>query len=218
MKLSEAILLGSTVVAAQPGGQYFEETKSGCALGMAAIANGCRFRPVTRPVKENDRRTLGVEGVWGQWVLRVVMRPCECWELRVPPAMRIKDIIAHLFDFHVMKKKNWTLDQLAAWVDTWEPKERAFTPSSGGFLRGKLTPGQRAARLAAEQRRQQIRQAFEARGTAGQSRPENVLRDLWRVVKRSGQDGSSQDVRNHGLPNPNVRHHDEPNRDEALPS
>jgi hypothetical protein len=121
VKLSEAILRGSTILVPQPGGQYFPETKSGCALGMAAIARGCRFGTVTEPVKENDRRTLGVEGVWGQWVLRVVMRPCECWEFRVPPAMRIKDIIAHLFDFHVMKKKNWTLHQLAAWVETWEP-------------------------------------------------------------------------------------------------
>jgi hypothetical protein len=118
MKLSEAILLGSTMLAAKPGGQYFSETKEGCALGMAAIANGCTFRRVRRIINENERRTLGVEAVWGQWILRVVKRPCECWILRVPREMRIKDIIAHLFDFHVMKKKNWTLDQLAAWVHT----------------------------------------------------------------------------------------------------
>jgi hypothetical protein len=26
--------------------------------------------------------------------------------------MRIKDIIAHLFDYHVMARENWTLEQL----------------------------------------------------------------------------------------------------------
>ena len=88
MKLSEAILLGSTMLAAKPGGQYFSETKSGCALGMAAIANGCSFHRVTRAINENERRTLGAEGIWGQWVLRVVMRPCECWVLRVPQGHR----------------------------------------------------------------------------------------------------------------------------------
>jgi hypothetical protein len=39
--------------------------------------------------------------------------------------MRIKDIIAHIFDYHVMRKKDWTLDRLAAWVETVEPKKRA---------------------------------------------------------------------------------------------
>jgi len=41
--------------------------------------------------------------------------------------MRIKDIITHLFDWHVMVKKNWTLERLVAWVETVEPKN--FDPS-----------------------------------------------------------------------------------------
>jgi hypothetical protein len=64
MKLSEAILLGSTVLAPRAGGQHFAETQSGCALGMAAIANGCTFHTV-KQFDERDRRTLGTEGVWG---------------------------------------------------------------------------------------------------------------------------------------------------------
>jgi hypothetical protein len=43
MKLSEAILLESTMLAGNPGGQSFSETKSGCALGMAAVAWGSTF-------------------------------------------------------------------------------------------------------------------------------------------------------------------------------
>jgi hypothetical protein len=125
MRLSEAILLGSTVLAPKAGGQHFSENQAGCALGMAAIARGCSFGCVSRPVPSEERRTLGTEGVWGHWVLQVVMRPCACWRFRVPREMRIKDIIAHIFDYHVMQKRDWTLDRLAAWVETVEPKKRA---------------------------------------------------------------------------------------------
>lgn len=164
MKLSEAILLGSTVLAAKSGGQYFSETEAGCALGMAAIANGCSFRRVAGAVADKDRRTLGVEGVWGTWVLRVVMRPCECWVLRVPREMRIKDIIAHLFDFHVVGKKNWTLEQLVAWVETWEPKEISFMPIANAVPPDKtISPEPRVEDRQAEQEWQRVRQAFEAR-------------------------------------------------------
>jgi len=164
MKLSEAILLGSTMLAAKPGGQYFSETKSGCALGMAAIARGCSFHGVTRPINENERRTLGAEGVWGPWVLNVVRRPCACWVLRAPRKMRIKDIIAHLFDFHVMNKKNWTLDQLVAWVRTWEPKEISPMPLANALRPGKVISREpRVDRRQAEREWQLVRQAYEAR-------------------------------------------------------
>ena len=123
MRLSEAILLGSTVLAPKAGGQHFSETQEGCALGMAAVARGCTFRTVIKPVDDRERRTLGVEGIWGTWVLEQVERPCDCWRIWIRRQMRIKDIIAHLFDFHVMEKRNWTLERLIAWVETVEPKE-----------------------------------------------------------------------------------------------
>jgi hypothetical protein len=122
MKLSEAIRLGSTILTPQAGGQHFAETQSGCALGMAAIARGCTFHVVPGPVIATERRTLGVEGVWGEWILSPVSRPCDCWRVRISREMRIKDIIAHLFDHHVMLKRNWTLERLVAWVETVEPK------------------------------------------------------------------------------------------------
>ncbi len=49
-------------------------------------------------------------------MLQIVMRPCNCWRFRVPREMRIKDIIAHIFDYHVIRKGNWTLDRLAELV------------------------------------------------------------------------------------------------------
>jgi len=123
MKLSDAILLGSTILRPRGGGQYYSEQNAGCALGMAAIAGGCGFQLTRQPVAEQEQRTLGTEGVWGQWVLAVVERPCNCWKFRVPKEMRIKDIIAHVFDRHIMRKKDWTLERLVAWVKTVEPAE-----------------------------------------------------------------------------------------------
>jgi len=123
MKLSDAILLGSTILTPEAGGLHFAKNQSGCALGMAAIARGCTFRPATYLPPQKDRRTMGAEGLWGDWVLQIVARPCTCWRFRVPREMRIKDVIAHTFDYHVMAKKNWTMDRLAAWVQTVEPKK-----------------------------------------------------------------------------------------------
>ncbi len=169
MKLSEAILLGSTVLAPQAGRQYSSETKAGCALGMAAIANGCTFRPTTQ-FKQNDRRTLGVEGVWGSWVLTIVGRPCKCWRWVAPREMRIKDIIAHLFDYHVMEKKNWTVEQLVEWVKTVEPNDATppltvvrAQPREGIFRQQPIGEQQvQPSRQEAEEW-QAVRQAFAAR-------------------------------------------------------
>jgi hypothetical protein len=122
MRLSEAILLGSTVVHPRPGGLNYSGTNEGCALGMAAIAAGCTFRTAHEPIPVNDRRTVNIESVFGTWLLRVVMRPCEC-QGEFPREMRTKDVIAHLFDVHVMGKGNWSVDQLVEWVQRWEPRE-----------------------------------------------------------------------------------------------
>lgn len=124
MRLSEAILLGSTIVHPRAGSLRFSRSGEGCALGMAAIATGCTFVKPLRQIPAKDLRTANIEVVFGAWLLRVVMRPCEC-QLPLPREMRIKDIIAHLFDIHVMQKKNWTLAQLAEWVERWEPAEYA---------------------------------------------------------------------------------------------
>lgn len=95
------------------GGTYFTENQAGCALGMASIARGCSFRRSTRVIPPEERRALGMEHVWGDWVLQTVTGPCNCWRFRVPREMRVKDTIAHIFDYHIMKKKDWTLDRLA---------------------------------------------------------------------------------------------------------
>ena len=175
MKLSEAILLGSTMLAPRAGGQHFAETKEGCALGMAAVARGCTFGPASGPVDYRERRTLGAEGVWGDWVLRQEVRPCSCWRISVSRKMRIKDIIAHLFDYHIMGKKNWTLEQLVAWVETVEPKivepkivEPVFDPSRAIRRRARLLELNRLRQQTEEWQKEAdewtaIRDAFVAR-------------------------------------------------------
>jgi hypothetical protein len=92
------------------------ETHSGCAFGMAGVARGCTFRRVFGRFDDRDWRTLGVERVFGYWLLENVPRPCNCFSLWVPRKMRIKDVITHLFDYHVMAQKDWTLEQLVMWV------------------------------------------------------------------------------------------------------
>jgi hypothetical protein len=149
MRLSEAILLGSTVVTPKAGALKFSGENAGCALGMAVIASGGTFHRVKREIPANERRTLNVEHLYGTWLLRIVSRPCDCRgpltlnrfrleEVRaylhhprspaLPRGMRIKDIIAHLFDYHVMKERDWTLDRLASWLRPLEPAEPGEIP------------------------------------------------------------------------------------------
>jgi|SRR5215467_9564693 len=145
------------------GALHFSREEAGCALGMAAIACGCTFSPTQRLIPVKDRRTVNVEDIWGSWLLRVVVRPCDCrapitlsslclkgiiaslfvcGSSALPRGMRIKDIIAHLFDHHVMGKRDWTLDQLVSWVEGWEPSEPAWNTLIADFGRKSLSPVQ----------------------------------------------------------------------------
>jgi len=132
VKLSEAILLGSTILAPKPGVQFVAEKQEGCALGMAAIANGCTYGPPQDPEKGESRRTIGTAGVWGEWVKKQVARPCSCWFF-VPRKMQIQEIIAHIFDRHIAgEKKDWTIDELAKWVESVEPQMPKIEAIDGG--------------------------------------------------------------------------------------
>ena len=97
--------------------------------------------------------------------MREVERPCDCWRFSVPHEMRIKDIIAHLFDYHVMAKKNWTLERLAAWVETVEPKE-VVPAKDPSVERVRARVSQIEDRQREAQEWQTVRQAFEAKHAA----------------------------------------------------
>jgi len=166
MRLSEAILLGSTVVHPRAGSMHFSESNEGCALGMAAIAVGCTFGKPLRQISVKDLRTVNIESIFGPWLLRVVMRPCDC-QTELPREMRIKEVVAHLFDVHVMARGNWTLGQLVEWVQRWEPRESA--PHAMGVtevLGNTLSTSQAAEPCTEEPEWQSTREAFEARHKA----------------------------------------------------
>jgi hypothetical protein len=97
--------------------------------------------------------------------MRIVMRPCDCWRFRVPREMRIKDIIAHLFDYHVMVKKNWTIDRLAVWVKTVEPEEVPLPEMPRPVARLSIVD-QYEQRRQEEQEWTAVRQSFEAKHEA----------------------------------------------------
>jgi len=181
MRLSEAILLGSTVVTPKAGALTFSGENAGCALGMAVIASGGTFHPAKHQFPVNERRTLNVEDVWGTWLLRLVPRPCDCRvpltlnRLRLkemtaylrhprsaalPRKMRIKDIVAHIFDYHVMGGRDWTLDRLTTWLQPLEPSE----PARVSFVDGGMAPERDFSAEAAEWRK--TRESFEARVSA----------------------------------------------------
>lgn len=185
MKLSEAILLGSTIVKPKAGALHVSGENAGCALGMAVIANGGRFVPARRQVPASDRRTMNVENVWGMWLLRSIGRPCDCrlplqWSglqlrdivaylhhprsLALPREMRIKDIIAHLFDHHVMQERDWTLIRIATWLQPLEPSE----PEQVVPVRREAMTGGNLLAEAAEWQR--ARRAFEAHVMAKRQR------------------------------------------------
>ena len=184
MKLSEAILLGSTVVKPKARALHFSGENAGCALGMAAIASGCTFSPSQGQIPVKDKRTGNVEDIWGPWLLRVVVRPCDCRvpirlsklqfkeitaylfhpsSSTLPRGMRIKDIIAHLFDHHVMGERDWTLDKLVAWLERWEPKEPARNTFLAGLGRMSLYLRKSHCPSEEEAEWQRTRAAFEAR-------------------------------------------------------
>jgi hypothetical protein len=177
MRLSEAILLGSTVVSPKPGALRFSGENAGCALGMAVIASGGSFCRAKRQIPETERRMLNVEEIWGAWLLRVVARPCDCRvpltlnrlllkevtaylrrprSAALPREMRIKDIVAHLFDYHVMGERDWTLDRLAGWLQALEPRQ----PAEVSVVKGEAAPPPDFSAEAAEWQRTRV--AFEA--------------------------------------------------------
>ena len=138
-RLSDAILIGSTAVKAQPGRQYSMKAKSGCAIGMAIVGAGGRFVP-RAPGPPMVYRSDGLE--WWPWTINLETRPCRCRIVaeaagRVWPCLRsfwlrkmpVKDIITHLFDCHVFGKGDWTIERLAQWVASVEPrKNEPVTP------------------------------------------------------------------------------------------
>lgn len=139
MRLSEAILLGSTSVKSTPGTlleTYPDGGTYGCALGMACFAESVAvpFDSWTGlgPVYENWR-----------WLYDRHQIPCGCTRFGgedMPAAV----VIAHMFDYHVSGKlaPNWTLEQLVDWVRSVEPSEPNHEDAASTLGRAPVEPSQ----------------------------------------------------------------------------
>lgn len=107
VRLSDAILLGSRVIPSQPITMGYSGGP-GCALGMACAATGldvgCNARESDLL---KDRFPVLDTEIW---------LPCGCSDRN----FKVFGVIGHIFDFHVMDKHNWTIEQLVDWVRTIE--------------------------------------------------------------------------------------------------
>lgn len=122
MRSSEALILGSVMLKAHPGSVYIRDKgrEFGCAIGMIAAGSG--------HLKELQDGNLILPG----WMYEEVILPCQCGGFT---KHRIEAIVMHLFDNHVFRHtgdhfdvdgkqlEKWTLDQIADWLYSIEPKE-----------------------------------------------------------------------------------------------
>lgn len=110
MKLSEAIRLGSLILKPCQGVNISLAEDSGCAMGMALVANGHPLRQSIVTEDANDRLVM-----LGFPVNKLVTLPC-CSQSTAP----LSACIIHIFDNHVCHTKDWTLDDLIEWVASVE--------------------------------------------------------------------------------------------------
>ena len=120
MKLSEAILLGSTLVKPVRG-QIDDGNGGGCAYGMANRSSNSTF----------------ANPAWGDWDHHTELSqlPCGCslykpmmgadgntssWYGQIPA----RHAIIHIFNQHVCDG-DWTIERLAEWVASIEPPDPA---------------------------------------------------------------------------------------------
>ena len=117
MRMSDAIMLGSMMLKPFAGCRD-NGLGGGCALGMADVAAGGHyFCESTYPWINNTKIGL----------------PCGCTGTVMGGPGNypyysfgdelVSQAIIHLFNYHVMTKKDWTLEQLVDWVRSVDPKE-----------------------------------------------------------------------------------------------
>jgi hypothetical protein len=112
MKLSEAILLGSTI-RPQTYGVAFDVVGS-CAFGAAMEAVGCKYKPEGLSTAE-EYTTYNILTAW-PW-LEASREPC--------PECHRKTIIGtrEVISMHLNDKHKWSRERIAEWVSTIEPAD-----------------------------------------------------------------------------------------------
>jgi SRSO17 transposase len=118
MKISEAMLLGSTMIQPVAGVHLDTFNSAGCAMGMVNIAAPSLWKELGHRCRITQVKT-----------------PCDCTvgfisRMQRGPVYRANNLmmtIVHLFNDHVMTKKDWTLDRLIEWVASVEPADPGET-------------------------------------------------------------------------------------------
>ncbi len=140
MRLSEAIVLGSTVITPNPGG-ILHDDGSGCALGMALEAAGkTRHVDVISGLPKTIaffRNRDTIRSLW-PWLKGDFPVPCACSRNSWSTGF---NLITHLFDDHVFGRADWTLERLVSWIHSVELQGEEPKPgvvaSSRDVLQGK---------------------------------------------------------------------------------
>src|SRR5262249_31903987 len=125
--LSDAIATGRVLLEPKAG-FLFDGDKSGCALGMACIANGGRALSATEDID--------IPMMLWPWLAQCNFYiPCQCKFKKGAERFAYGQTIAALVDGHVMGAEKdqlhpeefpgqrWTADQLIGWVRSVEPQE-----------------------------------------------------------------------------------------------
>lgn len=133
MRASEALRMGSKMIAPLRGQLLNAEHTAGCALGMISIGNQ-NFSLLTHCYP---------------WTLLRAEFPCSCCSCRDELVMgsggmlvtrntarsNIQEMVVHLFNYHVCTTHDWTIDQIADWLDTVDPTyERGAQMQDGKAL------------------------------------------------------------------------------------
>jgi hypothetical protein len=113
MRLSEAILLGSTI-RPQTFGRVFD-THGSCAFGAALEAAGAKYQPEGLSTAD-EFLNYDVRKLW-TWLVNS-SEPCpDCGKVAGFGTREV--IAAHLNDAH-----RWSRERIAEWVSTIEPPEK----------------------------------------------------------------------------------------------
>jgi hypothetical protein len=119
MKLSEYVMLGSTLIESVPYVRW-NGRGGGCALGMAESALG--LKRVSSFTNMAEVCEVSIEDQPGfEWMNdEVFTSPCGC-----RPKFQVSAVqaIVHIFNHHVHGEGDWTLEKLCDWVRSIEPQE-----------------------------------------------------------------------------------------------
>lgn len=116
MRISDALALGRYLIKPLAGIRLSSDGTQGCAWGMIETAAPSTYGKLLN-----------------RGIITSAILPCDCATpliigngmLRESRSMfcNLSQIIVHLFNYHVMTRHDWTMDQLIDWVRSVEPPD-----------------------------------------------------------------------------------------------